>query len=182
MGDLKARVLIARDVDTDRTAEIRATFQRIQRPLRRSLGDFRRKRVVTRRFHGYTFSRVRGREVAGIAYGFALHPDVLPAVREPPEAVVYVFVRPVDSDLHRTLVDRPRSVVRRLVQESRGLARPFELHADLEAVAVRHRAVGRLPPELFVLSAADFFMDGQRPIQASGLLRRIAAATHRPRP
>ncbi len=169
-------------MDTDRTDEIRATFQRIQRPLRRSLGDFRRRRVENLRFQGYTFSRVHGREVAGIAYGFALRSDVLPGIREPPEAVVHVFVRPIESDLHARLVDRPRGVVRRLVQESLGLVCPFELYADLEAVAVRHRTVGRLPPELFVLSAADFFMDGQRPVQASGLLRRIAAMTRRPGP
>lgn len=166
-------------MDRDRTEEIGATFERIQRPLRWPLGDFRRRKVSRAGFTGYVFSRVRGTAVAGFAYGFALRPGALPGIREPPEAAAYVFARPVGSALHRDLVTRPRSPVRRLVSESRALAYPFEFHPEGEVVAVRHRSFARVPPELFVLGAADFFMITQRPLQTGGFIRRVTAATER---
>ena len=161
---------------------VEATFERIQRPLRRAFGDYRSRKVRRSDFVGRTFSRARGGDVAGLAYGFALRPDALPGIREPPEAAVYVFVRPVGSALHEALVARPRSPVRRLVADGRSLPRPFEFHPRDEAAAVRHRPMGRLPPELFVLSAADFFMTSQRPLQTRGFIRRLTAATDGPGP
>ena len=166
-------------MDLDRRKDIASTFERIQRPLRWPLADYRRRKVSRAGFTGYVFSRMRGDAVAGFAYGFALRADVFPGVREPPEAVAYVFVRPVGSTLHRELVTRARSPVRGLVAESRSLAYPFELHPDSEAVAVRHRPMGRMPHELFVLSASDFFMITQRPMVTGGFVRRLTAATER---
>ena len=157
--------------------EIEATFARIERTLRRSFGDFRRRKVTRAGFRGYVFSRVRGGATAGFAYGFALRPAALPGTLEPPEAAAYVFVRPVDSDLYEELVLRPRSPVRRLVAAGRSLAYPFEFRPGQEIAAIRHRSFDRVPPELFVLGAADFFMIGQRPVQATGCIRRLTAAT-----
>lgn len=167
-------------MDRDREAEIEATLRRIDRPLRRPLGDYRRQKVSRTAFTGYLFSRVRGDALAGIAHGFALRRDALPGIQEPPEAVSYAFVRPIGSDLHRDLVARPRSPVRRLIQDSRALACPFEFQPDSEAVAVRHRSMARVPRELFVLSAADFFLISQGRLVAGGFARRVAAATARP--
>lgn len=133
-------------------------------------------------FTGYVFSRARGRALAGFAYGFALRPAAFPGIREPPEAVAYVFVRPVDSDLYRDLVARPRSPVRRLVADGRSLGYPFEFHPGEEVVAVRHRSFAGVPPDLFVLGAADFFMIAQRPLQTGGFIRRVTAATERRAP
>ncbi len=161
----------------DRSREIAATFERIQRPLRWPLADYRRRKVSRSDFAGYVFSRVRGKAVAGFAYGFALREDCLPGIRHPPEAAVYVFVRPVGSELHRDIVTRPRSPVRRLVAEGQSLGYPFDFHPDGEVVAIRHRSFGRIPPELFVLGAADFFMIAQRPLQTGGFIRRVTAAT-----
>ncbi len=158
---------------------IEATFERIHRPLRWPLADYRRRKVARAGFTGYVFSRTRGKAVAGFAYGFALRPDALPGIREPPEAAAYVFVRPPESALHRDLVARPRSPVRRLVADGRTLAYPFEFHPEGEVVAVRHRPVGRLPKELFVLGAADFFMVTQGLFQTQGFVRRVTAATER---
>ena len=166
-------------MEPDRAEDIRAAFRRIARPLRWPLEDYRRRRVSTSRFTGYEFSRARGSATAGFAYGFALRRDALPGVRDPPEAVVYVFVKPAGSALHRDLVARPRSPVRRLVDDGRALAYPFELHPEAEVVAVRHRSLRLLPSELFVLGAADFFMIAQRPLTTGGFVRRVTSATTR---
>lgn len=164
-------------MDVDRTKEFAATFERIQRPLRRPLADYRRRKVARADFAGYVFSRARNNAVAGFAHGFALRPGGLPGIVSPPEAVSYVFVRPVRSTLYDELVTRPRSPIRRLVAESVSLGYPFELHGGQETVAVRHRSLARVPRELFVLEACDFFMISQRPILTAGLVRRVAAAT-----
>ena len=166
-------------MDPDRTEDIRAAFDRIQRPLRWPLADYRRRKVARTGFTGYVFSRVRGDAVAGFAYGFALRPAALRGIHEPPAAAAYVFVRPVGSSLHHDLVTRPRSPVRRLVADSRALPHPFEFHPEGEVVAVRHRPLRRLPRELFILSAADFFMVSQGPLQTRGFVRRVTAATER---
>ncbi len=166
-------------MDPDRSEDIEAAFERIHRPLRWPLADYRRRKVARVGFTGYVFSRGRGDAVAGFAYGFALRPGALPGIREPPEAAVYVFARPRGSTLHRDLVTRPRSPVRRLVADARALPHPFEFHPEAEVVAVRHRPMGRLPRELFVLGAADFFMVSQGHLQTGGFVRRVTAATER---
>lgn len=166
-------------VDVDRSREIRATFERIRRPLQWPLEDFRRKKFATTRLVGYRFSRMRGAAEAGFVYGFALKSDAVPGVREPPEAVAYAFVRPVGSALFQELVIRPRSAVRRLVADSRTLGHPFVFHPEGEVVAVRHRSLARLPPELFPFAAADFFMIAQGPLRTGGFMDRVRKATTR---
>ena len=146
------------------------------------MADFRRRKVEDRGFVGYRFSRLKRSSAAGFAYGFALEPDAVPGVRKPPEAVAYVFVRPVDSALYKELVLRRGSPVRRLVAESRSLGYPFELYGGKEIAAVRHRPLGRMPQELFVLTAADFFMITQSPLRVGGFLEAVRAATTRPGP
>lgn len=126
---------------------------------------------------GYVFSRAVPGAVAGVGYGFALRKGALPGIEEPPEAVAYVFVRPLGSVLYQDLVTRPRSPVRRLVADGRDLARPFEFHLNEEVVAVRHRSFARVPRDLFALGAADFFMIGQRPLLTGGFIRRLTKAT-----
>ena len=171
---------LAVPVESDRSEEIRDTFERIQGPLRWPLGDFRRRKIATARLVGFQFYRTRGSATAGFVYGFALKPAAVPGVVEPPEAVAYAFVRPVGSDLFEELVTRPRSPVRRLVAGSRSLGYPFEFHPDGEVVAVRHRSFARHPPELFVLGAADFFMVAQQPLRVGGFMDRVKRATTRP--
>ena len=170
---------LAASVDTDRSAAIAATFERIQRPLRWPLEDFRRRKFATAALVGFRFSRTRGSAEAGFVYGFALKAEAVPGVREPPEAVAFAFVRPVGSALFRDLVTRPRSPVRRLVADSRSLGHPFEFHPDGEIVAVRHRSFARLPPELFPFAAADFFMIAQQPLRVGGFMDRVKKATSR---
>jgi hypothetical protein len=170
---------LAASVDVDRSREIQATFERIQRPLQWPLGDFRRKKFARAGEVGFRFSRVRGSAVAGFVYGFALRPEAVPGVLIPPEAVAYAFVRPVGSDLYEELVTRPRSPVRKLVADSRSLGYPFEFHPDKETVAVRHRSFARVPCELFAHGAADFFMIAQHPLRVGGFIDRVKRATTR---
>ena len=167
-----ARARLPASVD-DRGAEIRATFERIRRPLQWPMEDFDRRRVRTARFDGFRFSRSKRKAVAGFAVGFALREDVLPVTLEPPEAVAYLFARPTGSALHRDFVLRAGSPVRRLVRESEREGLPYELRPRDEIVAFRHRSLGTVPPELFPLVASDFFLLSYRPFWASGFLERI---------
>lgn len=162
---------------SDRSEEIRQTFERIHRPLSWPLGDFRRKKFSTAGGIGYRFSRTRGSAAAGFVYGFALRAGAVPGVTAPPEAVAYAFVRPAGSGLYDELVARPRSPVRQLVASTRSLGYPFEFHPGGEVVAVRHRSFARHPPELFVLGAADFFMIAQQPLRVGGFMDRVKRAT-----
>lgn len=169
-------------VQREFTKAIGATFERIQRPLRWPMEAYRRTKLSSKAFVGYRFSRVRGSASAGFVYGFALAQDGRWGIIEPPEAVVYAFVRPVTSKLYDELVTRPGSAVRRLVARSRPLGHPFEFHPGDEVAAVRHRSFARLPPELFVLGAADFFMIAQGPLRVGGFVERVRKATTRAGP
>lgn len=171
-----------RGVGHDSADAIRATFERIQRPLRWPMEDFRRTRISTRGFTGYRFSRVKRSASAGFVYGFALAADGGLGCLAPPEAVTYAFVRPTGSALYEELVTRPGSPVRRLVAGSRSLGNPFRLRPGEEVAAIRHRSFARVPPELFPFSAADFFMIAQRPLRVGGFVERVRNATTRPGP
>jgi len=167
-------------MDVDRSAEIAATFERIRRPLRWPMENFRRRHVANRQFVGYRFSRVRRQSIAGFCFGFALRNDSLPGITEAPEVVGYAFVEPANSALHRELVERPNGAVRRLASMSRRMGCPFELHADGPVAAVRHRSVRLVPNELFALVASDFLMLCYQPLRAAGFLERVTKATTAP--
>jgi hypothetical protein len=166
----------------DRSREIEETFRRIRRPLRWPMRDFRRAKVASAAFVGYRFSRVHRSSVAGFAFGFALRQGVLPGIDDPPEVVAYAFVRPVRAALHAELVTQSNSPIRRLVRLGAGDGYPYEFHPDGEVVAVRHRSLRRAPPEIFVLSASDFYMVSFRPMQTARLLDAIRKATTRAGP
>ena len=167
-------------MDPDRRVEIAATFERIRRPLRWPMENFARAHVANRHFVGYRFSRVRRNSIAGFSFGFALRTDSLPGVTEVPEVVAYAFVRPARSVLHRDLVERPNSAVRRLASMSRRMGFPFEVHAEGEIAAIRHRSMRPVPRELFVLVASDFLMLCYQPLRAAGFLERMRKATTGP--
>lgn len=167
-------------LDEDRTAEIAATFERIHRPLRWPMENFRRRRMSNRGFVGYRFSRARGNARAGFCFGFALRQDVLPGLEDPPEVVAFAFVEPEGTALYRTLVARKDSAVRRLVASSKRMGFPFEFHPEGSVAAVRHRSMRRVPREIFVLVASDFLMLCYQPLRAAGFLDRVTKATKGP--
>lgn len=160
----------------DRRREIEATFRRMQRPLRWPLVDFRRRKISTADLVGYRFSRAADDGEAGFFFGFALGRGELEEIAEPPEAVATVFVGPVGSSLHRDLVVRRGSAVRELVARSRTLGFPFRLSTERPSAAVRHRSLARVPPELFVLAASDFFLTAQNALRYR-LPERLVKAT-----
>ena len=163
----------------DRRKDIEETFARIGRPLRWPTGRFRRRRVATKNFIGYRFTRPRGRSVLGFAVGFILGDGVVPSAVDPPEAVTYVFVKPVASALHREVVSRPRSLVRRLVRESERVALPFAFDPASEICAIRTRSMRAVPPELFALVASDFFLHSYRSLWSSGFLGPVRGPRRR---
>jgi hypothetical protein len=167
-------------MDEGRSAEIAATFRRIQRPLRWPMEDFARTRIANRSFVGFRFSRTQGRASAGFAFGFSLRDGVLPGIRRPPEAVAYAFARPAASKIHTRLTAKSDAAGRRLIASSRKMGFPFEFFPDEEAFAVRHRSLARVPREIFVLVASDFFMLSYAPIRASRFLESVKRATERP--
>ena len=59
---------------------------------------------------------------------------------------------------------------------------PMEFHPDSEVVAIRHRSVARLPPELFVLAGADFFVAAMGPLRTARFLEKVVKATSGPGP
>jgi hypothetical protein len=168
--------------DVDRTEDMEATWRRIRRPLQWPAEDFRRRRVSTDGFLGYRFSRSRGRAAAGFAFGFLRRDGGLGIRADPPEAVVYAFVEPLGSALHRTLVTRRASPVRRLVRASLEAGVPFEFRPASEIAAIRHRSLRRPPSEIFVLSASDFFLSSYGPMWSSRFLEALRKATSRPGP
>jgi len=144
--------------------------------------SFGRTRVATRSFIGYRFSRVRRTAVAGFTVGFALRQDSFRIDAKPPEAVAYAFVAPVGSVLYEALVTRSGSAVRRLVRAGARKGLPFEFRPGEVIAAIRHRSLRRPPPEIFVLSAADFFLESFDPLRSSGFLEAVRKTTTRPGP
>jgi hypothetical protein len=142
--------------------------------------NFARTRITNRSFVGYRFSRVFGRASAGFCFGFALRDGAVPGVREPPEVVAYAFARPVGSALYRRLTARSDAAARHLIASGRRMGFPFEFFPENEKVAVRHRSLARVPPEIFVLVASDFLMLSYAPLRASRFLERLTKATSRP--
>ena len=142
--------------------------------------NFARTKITNRNFVGYRFSRLLGLASAGFCFGFALRNGAVPGVGEPPEVVAFAFARPVDSALHRRLTARSDAAARHLVTSSRRMGFPFEYCPDDEALAVRHRSMVRVPPEIFILVASDFLMLSYAPLRASRYLERVTKATTRP--
>jgi hypothetical protein len=167
-------------MEDNRAAEIAATFRRIQRPLRWPMTDFSRTRIANRGFVGFRFSRLQGRAAAGFSFGFVLRDDAVPGVNDPPEVVAYAFARPVPSSLHTRLTARADAAGRRLIASGRKMGFRFEFFPEDETFAVRHRSLARVPREIFVLVASDFFMLSYAPLRASRFLERVKRATSRP--
>jgi len=92
---------------------------------------------------------------------------------EPPEAVVFAFVNPVGSRLHRRLVARTGSLFERVGREARRRKVDFEFRRDRFAALLRHRSVHGMPPEILALTAQDFFTISFRGLWAANFFDRI---------
>jgi len=145
------------------------------------MDSFRRQRLALRGFSGYRFSRVRRGATAGFAFGFLLKDHALGIAAVPPEAVAYAFAEPLGSSLFRDLVTRRGSAVRRLVRAGSRAGVPFDLRLDEPIAAIRHRSMRRMPSEVFVLAASDFFLATYEPLRSSGFLESVRKATTQPK-
>lgn len=95
---------------------------------------------------------------------------------ERPECLVCACVGPVGGPLHRRLVARPESLLRKTFDYIRWLThRPprFVFHAGESAVMVRHQTMRDWPREKYEHFSRNFFIETLAWLVRSGLVRRL---------
>jgi hypothetical protein len=146
--------------------------------------------------HGYRFlapgaesappSRLPGRSTrdsrvvsAGFFLGFLTDSAGLAFLNpQPPECLVFCFVRPLSGALHRRLVENQDSLMRRTAEYIRWLThRPprFEFFAGEPAALVRHTPMRDWPRDKYEHLARNFFIETLAWLVRSALARRLAA-------
>ena len=101
-------------------------------------------------------------------YGY-LHP-------EPPECLVFAFVRPVGGSAHRRLVRRAESLVRRTFAYIRWLTHRsprFAFFPDELIALVRHQPMGDWPRGKLEHYSRNFFIETLALLVRSGLVRKL---------
>ena len=155
---------------------LRAAMDRMHKPLRSIRAGFESRLQNRAGLYGLLFWREIGDATAGGFFGFITDPrgwEHLEPKVVPPEAVVFMFVRPADHPLHRRLVARKGSLFEGVARASRSEQVPFELHRDRAEALVRHRSMRGRPDEILVLTACDFFSSARRAFFASDFLAEI---------
>jgi hypothetical protein len=102
---------------------------------------------------------------------------------EPPESLIFSFVRPVGSRLHRRLVNRPGSLLRKTHEYIRWLThRPprFAFYPDALPAMVRHVSMREWPRGKYAHFSRNFFIETLAWLVRSGLVRklRVEALAH----
>lgn len=130
------------------------------------LGEFNVYRRTRGGLRGYFFERRAGPAAGGVGFfvGFLTgnqrqHRSLKP---QPPECLVYAFVRPVNVALHRRLVGRPGSLFRQTYDflEKYTATRPrFEFHGEAVAAIARHVPLAAFPRRLRTRYARNFFVE-----------------------
>ncbi|MGH9816729.1 MAG: hypothetical protein ACRD5F_09450 [Candidatus Acidiferrales bacterium] len=104
---------------------------------------------------------------------------------EPPECLVFAYVRPIGGHVHQRLVGAPDSLVRRTFEYIRWLThRPprFRFFEDQLPALIRHRSMRGWPPEKYQHYSRNFFIETLAWLVRSGLVRRLAAEATVPQP
>jgi hypothetical protein len=105
---------------------------------------------------------------------------------EPPECLVFAFVRPVGSRLHRQLVGRPGSPLRNTSEYIRWLThRPprFVFYSDQIPTLVRHLSMHEWPRAKHEHFSRNFFIETLAWLVRSGLVHKLpAASSHHAKP
>ena len=125
------------------------------------LRGFRSQSEKGKGLWGYAFVAQRGAK-AGIFVGFLTAP----------ECVVYVFVRPATSPLHRKLARGKQSLLRQTFQRivKYTARRPrWEFHERAEAALIRHIPLAEFPPDDQEKYARNFFVETLSLLVRSGL-------------
>ena len=97
---------------------------------------------------------------------------------ELPECLVFAFVRPVGGLLHRRLVRRPKSLVRRTFEYIRWLThRPprFAFYEDQLPALVRRLSMRGWPRAKYEHFSGNFFVEALAWLVRSALVRRLPA-------
>jgi hypothetical protein len=116
----------------------------------------------------------------GFFVGFLSRPERFPLLKfEPPECLVFAFVRPLGSPLHRRLVGEPGSLVRWTFEYIRWLThRPprFEFYERELPALVRHCTMREWPRGREEHYARNYFIETLAFLVRSGLVRRLKEA------
>lgn len=102
---------------------------------------------------------------------------------EPPECVIFAWVSPPGSDLHRRLVREPGSLVRKTFEYIRWLThRPprFVFHENEEAAMARHASMKDWPAAKREHLSRNFFIETLCWLVRSGLVRKLREAATEP--
>ncbi|MGH9792053.1 MAG: hypothetical protein ACRD5W_12660 [Candidatus Acidiferrales bacterium] len=97
---------------------------------------------------------------------------------EPPECLVFAYVRPIAGGVHKRLVGAPDGLVRRTFEYIRWLThRPprFQFFDDQLPAMIRHHSMRGWPPEKYQHYSRNFFIETLAWLVRSGLVRRLAA-------
>jgi hypothetical protein len=103
----------------------------------------------------------------------------------PPEFLIFCFIEPVGSRLHRRLVSQPESLMRRTAEYIRWLTHHlprFELFADEHAALVRHIATQEWPADRTEHYARNFTIETLAWLVRSALVRRLPEELAAPLP
>jgi hypothetical protein len=98
---------------------------------------------------------------------------------QPPECLVFWFVKPVGGALHRRVVTQPQSLGRHTTEYIRWLThRPprFEFYDHERIALVRHDAVQSWPRERYEHLSRNFFIETMAWLVRSGLIRHLPYA------
>jgi hypothetical protein len=116
----------------------------------------------------------------GFFVGFLYRPERFRLLKfEPPECLVFAFVRPLGSPLHRRLVGEPGSLVRWTFEYIRWLThRPprFEFYERELPALVRHCPMSEWPRGREEHYARNYFIETLALLVRSGLVRRLKEA------
>ncbi len=127
---------------------------------------------------------VRGSPASlGFFVGYLVRADDYPFFSpEPPECLVFAFVRPIGGLLHRRLVRRPGSLMRRTFEYIRWLThRPprFEYYGDQLPAMVRRVSMRGWPRGKYGHFSRNFFIETLAWLVRSALVRKLLAEGQR---
>jgi hypothetical protein len=136
---------------------------------------------------GYWFEAPRSRAGArrGFFVGYLIALDDFACLEaQPPECLVFAYVAPVGSALHRRLVRAPEGLLRKTFAYIRCLThRPprFAFFEDQLPALIRHRSMHDWPAEKHEHFSRNFFIETCAWLVRSGLVRKLLAEAAAPR-
>ncbi|MBI2956045.1 MAG: hypothetical protein HYY26_01910 [Acidobacteria bacterium] len=144
------------------------------------LRDYRSiSREERRGVWGFRFEAGGRPPQAGFFAGFAVGTlGRLGLALTPPECLVFAYVRPAASPLHRRLVRPPGSLFRRsydLLTKYTGRRPRFEFHEKGEVALLRHVPLALFPPQEQEKYARNFFIESLTLLVRSGLPAALVA-------